>query len=145
MKTCFIKQKIAAFYYTLRSLLHIFDKNTNSYLRPEEILKCVYSTISFLCHLKHYRSGCVSLDRVLQLVSLISVFMLKERNTRGEGKRIKSIIRVYSLCLYGANGKALNLLTHTPKERESCNEQPRESISPFSSHSDSWLVETFGW
>lgn len=43
-----------------------------------------------------------------------------ERKTHREegGERIKSVIRVYSLCLYGANGKALNLLTHTQKERE---------------------------
>ncbi len=56
----------------------------------------------------------------------------RKMHREGGGERIKSVIRVYSLCLYGANGKALNLLTHThtQKERESCNEQSRESIAP---------------
>lgn len=41
------------------------------------------------------------------------------RKTRGEGgERIKSVIRVYSLRSCGANGKALNLMTHTYKGRE---------------------------
>lgn len=42
-----------------------------------------------------------------------------ERKTHREGgERIKSVIRVYSLCPCGANGKALNLMTHTYKERD---------------------------
>lgn len=69
---------------------------------------------------------CVCLNHVLQLMTLtlISVLTLRERHTeRGGGERIKSVIRVYSLCLYGAHGKALNLLTHTHTSRKRARER----------------------
>ena len=51
-------------------------------------------------------------------VTLISALTLRERHAERRGWGIKSVIRVYSVCPYGANGKALNLLTHTHTHRK---------------------------